>query len=262
LKTLKAAGALALLALAFPASALAHGGSASVSCTAADFDFYNFYAGSNTVHYKITVDNVPVASGSYTLNQAGGARGALHVPLAVYGSRTVAAYAWWGPVGTMANHTGGSATVPMDVRGVSCGEAPPAATPPAAAPTPAATAPASTPAAAAPAPQSGVLGEQATAPARVARLGAQARCTSREVQVTVAGRSMRRVTFTVNGRKVRTVNVRSGRRSVRAALPMRNRRAAQVVRATVSFRNGARPRTLVARTSRCAQAAVQPQFTG
>jgi hypothetical protein len=261
LKTLKAAGALALLALAFPASALAHGGSAVVSCTGAEFDFYNFHAGSNTVHYKITVDNAPVASGSYTLTDAGGTRGTLRVPVNVYGSRTVAAYAWWGPVGTVASHTGGSATVPMDVRGVNCAEAPPAATPPAAAPTPAATAPASAPAAA-PAPQSGVLGEQATAPARVARLGAQARCTSRQVQVTVAGRSMRRVTFTVNGRKVRSVNVRSGRRSVRAALPMRNRRAAQVVRATVSFRNGARPRTLVARTSRCAQAAVQPQFTG
>jgi hypothetical protein len=258
LKTLKAAGALALLALAFPASALAHGGSANVSCTAADFDFYNFKAGSNTVYYKVTVDNVPVASGSFALNQAGGTRGQLHVPLAVYGSHNVAAYAWWGPVGTVANHTGGSATVPMDVMGVNCGPAPPAPAAPAA---PAATAPASTPAAA-PAPQSGVLGEQATAPARVARLGAQAACTSRRVQVRVTGRSMRRVTFTVNGRRVRTVNVRSGRRSVRASLPMRNRRAAQVVRATVSFRNGARPRTLVARTSRCAQAAVQPQFTG
>ena len=260
MKTLKAAGALALLALAFPASALAHGGSAVVSCTAADFDFYNFKAGSNTVYYKVTVDNVPVASGSFALNQAGGARGALHVPLNVYGSHNVAAYAWWGPVGTVANHTGGSATVPMYTKGVNCAAAPPAAAPPAAATAPAATAPASAPAAAAP--QSGVLGEQATAPARVARLGAQASCTSRQVQVTVAGRSMRRIAFTVNGRKVRSVNVRPGQRSVRAALPMRNRRAAQVVRATVSFRNGARARTLVARTSRCAQAAVQPQFTG
>ena len=39
MKTLKAAGVLALLMFAFPAAALAHTGSATVSCTAADFHF-------------------------------------------------------------------------------------------------------------------------------------------------------------------------------------------------------------------------------
>jgi hypothetical protein len=262
MKTLKAAGALALLALVFPAAALAHSGSATVSCSAADFDFYNFGAGSNTVHYAVKVDNVPVAGGNFALNQAGGTKGVLHVPLAVYGAHTVTAYAWWGPVGTVAGHTGGSATVPMAVGNVSCAAAPaPPAAPAPAAPAPAAPAPAAAaPAAAAPA--SGVLGTQVTSPARVARLAASRSCTSRRVRLTVAGRSMRRITIRVNGRVVRTVNVPSGRRSVLVSLPMRSRRAAQVVTARVTFRNGARPRTLVARTQRCAQAAVQPQFTG
>lgn len=262
MKTLKAAGALALLALAFPAAAQAHWGTATVSCTGADFQFHNFSAGPNTVHYKVTVDNAPVAQGDFALNQSGGQSGSLHVPLAVYGTKTVRAYAWWGPGGVTQGHVGGSATSPMATKSVTCAEAPPAPAPPAPAP-PAATPPA--PAASAPAataPASGVLGERATSPARVAALGATARCTSRVVRVRVSGRQMRSVSFRVNGRHVRTLRVRSGRRVVRATLPMRNRRAAQVVRATVRFRNGARPRTLTTRTSRCAQAAVQPQFTG
>jgi hypothetical protein len=259
LKTLKAGFALAMLALAFPAAAMAHSGTATVSCTAADFTFYNFVAGSNTVHYAVKVDNVPVAGADFTLDQGGGTNGTLHVPLAVYGAHTVSAYAWWGPVGTVAGHTGGSSAIPMATQNVSCAAAPPA--PPAAAPAPAAPAPA---AAAAPVttPASGVLGTEATSPARVARLGANAACTSRRVRVTVAGQSMRRITFRVNGRVVRTVNVGTSQRSVRASLPMSSRRAAQVVTARVTFRNGARPRTLVTRTARCAQAAVAPQFTG
>jgi hypothetical protein len=256
MKTLKAAGALALLALAFPAAAQAHGGSAAVSCTGADFQFYNFVAGANTVHYKVVVDNVAVVQGDFALNETGGKAGRLHVPLAVYGAHTVSAYAWWGPAGVTMGHVGGSPSVPMMTRPVTCQAAPPA--PPAA---PAATAPAAA-APAAPAPASAVLGEQARSPVRVARLGARAACTSRVVRVTVTGRQMRSISFRVNGRQVRTLRVRSGRRVVNATLPMRNRRTAQVVQARVRFRNGARPRTLTTRTSRCAQAAVQPQFTG
>jgi hypothetical protein len=260
LKTLKAVCALAMLALAFPAGALAHTGSATVSCTAADFDFYKFGAGSNTVHYAVKVDNVPVAGGDFALNQAGGTKGTLHLALAVHGVHTVTAYAWWGPIGTVAGHTGGSATVPMAVGNVSCAAAPAPPSPPAAAtPAPAAPAPAAAPVNT---PASGVPGQAVTSPARIARLGASRSCTSRSVRVTVAGQAMRRIAFRVNGRVVRTVNVRAGQRSVRASLPMTSRRAAQVVTARVTFRNGARPRTLVARTSRCAQAAVQPQFTG
>ena len=256
MKTLKTAGALALLALAFPAAAQAHGGSAAVSCTGADFQFYNFVAGANTVHYKVTVDNVPVAQGDFALNQSGGKAGSLHVPLTVYGSRTVTAYAWWGPAGVTMAHVGGSASVPMASKHVTCAAAPPA--PPAA---PAATPP-SAAAPAAPAPATGVLGVQERSPARVARLGATAACTSRVVRVSVAGRRMRDVSFSINGRHVRTVRVRGAKRVVNAALPMRNRRAAQVVQARVRFRNGAAPRTLTTRTSRCAQAAAQPQFAG
>jgi hypothetical protein len=261
MKTLKAAAALAMLALVFPAAASAHTGTATVSCTGADFVFYNFGAGSNTVHYAVKVDNVPVAGADFVLDQAGGTKGNLHVPLTVYGAHTVTAYAWWGPIGTVAGHTGGSATVPMATGDVSCAAAPaPPAPPAAASPAPAAPAPA----AAAPVstPTSAVLGQEVTSPARIARLGASRSCASRSVRVTVAGQAMRRITFRVNGRVVRTVNVRAGQRSVRASLPMTTRRAAQVVTARVTFRNGARPRTLVTRTARCAQAAVAPQFTG
>jgi hypothetical protein len=265
MKMLKAAGGLALLVLiAFPGAALAHTGSATVSCTAADFQFTRFMPGSNTVHYKVTVDNVAVAGSDFVLNQSGGSAGSLHVPLDVHGTHTVNAYAWWGPVGTVANHTGGSYSVPMATEQVTCAPAPPP--PPAPAPQPApAPAPAAPPAAAAPAatPQGAVQGVKATSPARIASLaGMQKSCTSRTVRITVAGRSMRAVSFSVNGRHVRTVKVRSGKRSVIATVPMVNRRSAQVVTARVTFRNGARARTLSARTNRCAQAEVQPQFTG
>jgi hypothetical protein len=101
-----------------------------------------------------------------------------------------------------------------------------------------------------------------TAPARIAKLGAQSACPTRVVQVTVTGRQMRDIAFSINGRHVRTVSVRAGQRSVKASLPMRNRRASQVVTARVRFRNGARARTLSTRASRCAEAAVQPTFTG
>jgi hypothetical protein len=87
-------------------------------------------------------------------------------------------------------------------------------------------------------------------------------CTSRVVRITVAGRQMRDIAFSINGRHVRTVTIRAGQRSVRTSLPMKHPRSTQVVTARVRFRNGARPRTLSARTSRCGQAAAQPTFTG
>src|SRR6185436_5229831 len=117
-----------IVALAFPAAALAHTGSATVSCTAADYHFSNFVAGAggNTVHYNVVADNVPVAHGDFALNQASGAAGDLHVPLALSGTHTVTAYAWWGPAGTVMNQTGGSYTVPMATQQLTC-VAPPAA---------------------------------------------------------------------------------------------------------------------------------------
>jgi hypothetical protein len=255
MKTLKTAGALVLLALAFPAAALAHTGSATVSCTAADFHFSSFLAGVNTVHYNVTVDNVAVAHGDFTLDRSSGA-GNLNVPLTVYGSHTVRAYAWWGPAGTVNGHTGGSNTMPMAVQQLSCMAAPPT---PAPAPAAASPAPAAVPA---PAPASAVQGVTVTSPARIARLGARSVCSTKVVRVTVAGRQMRDIAFSINGRHSRTVTVRTGQRSVKASLPMRSRRASQVVTAHVRFRNGAKAKNLSAHATRCAQVAVAPQFTG
>jgi hypothetical protein len=140
---------------------------------------------------------------------------------------------------------------------------PPAVTPPAPAPaggTAPATAPA--PAATGTAPQTEVAGEQVRSPVRAtARLAAQTRCGTRTARVTVSGRRMRQVQFSVAGRTVRTVNVGLGVRSISALVPLRRGPAVQRVRARVTFRNGARARTLNANVRRCAQAAV-PQFTG
>jgi hypothetical protein len=67
----------------------------------------------------------------------------------------------------------------------------------------------------------------------------------------------------VNGRRVRTVTVRANQRRVTVSVPLsRSGAARQRVRARVTFRNGAPSRTLNATARRCAQAAVQPQFTG
>jgi hypothetical protein len=254
MKMLKTAGALALLALlALPTGAFAHSAMATVSCTAADFHYTRFVPGTNTVHYMVMADNTQVAAGDFTLDQSGGSAGNLHVPLTVYGAHTVNAYTWWGPVGT-GGQMGGSNTLPAATQQVTCAEAPPA--PPAAPAPAAAAAPAPT------APRGAVQGVTVSSPARIAQLAAESSCSARMVQVTVAGRQMRDVAFSINGRHVRTVAVRAGQRSVKASLPMRNRRASQVVTARVRFRNGAQPRSLSSRAARCAQAAVQPQFTG
>jgi hypothetical protein len=255
MKMVKAAGAMVLVALAIPAVASAHVGSATVSCTGADFTFRLFAPGANTIHYAVTADNGTVAHGDFVLNQNGGTGGSLHVPLTTYGSHVMKAYAWWGPSGTAVGEVGGSWTVPMATTPVTCAAAPP---PPAPAPAPA---PAAAPAPA-PAPQGAVQGVEVSSPARIARVAAQTSCSDRAVRVTVNGRQMRDVAFSINGRHVRTVTVRAGARSVKASLPMRNRRAAQVVTARVRFRNGAAARTLSARAPRCAQVAVQPPFTG
>jgi hypothetical protein len=135
---------------------------------------------------------------------------------------------------------------------------------PAAAVAPAPPAPTSTPAPQTTPPNSGVQGEQVRSPVRAtARLRAQTRCGARTARVTVTGRRMRQVRFSINGRRVRTVNVGLGVRSITALVPLRRSGpAAQPLRARVTFRNGAAPRTLRATVRRCAQAAVAPQFTG
>ena len=226
--------ALAVL-LVLPAAAHAHTVTPDVGCSAAAL-VYESLPGT-TLSYEIVVNGATVVTGSLT------------VPVNAKFST--------GETGTVTKSLTCSAPPPP---------APPPAAPPAAAPPPETAAPpapaAAAPPAPPPAPVNTVAGEQVTSPGRVARLGAHTACASRVVRITVAGRQMRDIAFSINGRHVRTVTVRAGQRSVKTSLPMRNRRAAQVVTARVRFRNGARPRTLSARASRCAQGAVKPTFTG
>jgi hypothetical protein len=133
--------------------------------------------------------------------------------------------------------------------------------------TPVATSPAATAAPVPPSatpPSSGVAGEQQRSPVRAtARIRAQARCAARTARVTVSGRLMRQVRFSVNGRRVRTVTVARGVRLVTALVPVgRSGPRVQTVRARVTFRNGAAPRTLTASLRHCTSARVAPQFTG
>jgi hypothetical protein len=228
------------IVLALPAAAQAHTVTPSVDCSAATL-VYESTPGT-TLNYEIVVNGVSAVKDSFVVPSSP-ISGTLTVPYPVpTGPFTVSVNANFS--------TGETGTV---TKSMTC-TTPPAPTPPA--PTPPASAPP------APPPASAVAGEQVTAPARIAKLGAQSACPTRVVQVTVTGRQMRDIAFSINGRHVRTVSVRAGQRSVKASLPMRNRRASQVVTARVRFRNGARARTLSTRASRCAEAAVQPTFTG
>jgi hypothetical protein len=228
--------------LALPAAALAHTVTPSVDCSAATL-VYESTPGT-TLNYEIVVNGVSAVKDRFVVPSS-----------PISGTLTVAYPVPTGPFTASVNanfSTGETGTV---TESMTCTTPPPPA-PPAAPPL------APPVAAVAPAPASAVAGQRVTAPARRARLGAQSACASRVVRVTVVGRQMRDIAFSSNGRHVRTVRVRPGQRAVKASLPMRNRRASQVVTARVRFRNGARPRTLSARASRCAQAAVQPTFTG
>jgi hypothetical protein len=263
--------ALAALALLAPV-AQAHTGAATVSCTGADFTFSRFQPGSNTVHYVVTVDNETAASGDYVLDENGGSSGSLHVPLTIgAGTHYVKANAWWGPAGVVGNESRSKYAPPLAKKKVYC-ETPPAppvtppsppATPPAPPAAPPAPPAAPAPAAAAPpAPTGAVEGVQVQSPARgVAGVKVANSCALHSARVTVTGRSMRTVTLFVNGHRIRTINVAAGARVLRARVPIAQGRR-QVVSARVTFRNGARARTLTNRAVRCAQVAVQPQFTG
>jgi hypothetical protein len=264
MKMLTKAGALSLLVLACaPAAALAHTGSATVSCTGASFSFTNFQAGSNTVNYKVTVDGVTAAQGTYLLDQAGGSKGQLAVPLTIYDSHQITAYAWWGPAGIADGHTRAASAPALADAHVDCPAAPPApiSTPSPPAPAPAAPL-AATPAAATPAPTIAVAGERiVSVPAP--RLNVQQACAVTHARVTVAARLMRQVRFSVKGRPARTVTVAPGRRSVTTLVALRPRGpVVQKVTTRITFRNGTRPRTLVAVARRCSSAAVVPKFTG
>jgi hypothetical protein len=275
-RRLRAAPLLALLVLAFPGSAIAHSGSATVSCTGADFSFVRFLPGDNTVNYRVTIDSQTFREGTFALDQNGGRSGALHAPYTLSGTHVVQAYAWWGPQGVEGNHYRPKKSPALAYQKITC-ETPPS---PPTAPTPpgppsspplapVTTAPATgaPPAATGTGPAvgqpgaQGVAGEQAVSAS--ARLAVPSRCTSRVVRVRVTGRQIRSVAVSVAGRHVRTVSVSAGRRSVTIPVAIRSSGAArQAVEARVTFRNGAPARTLQANATRCAQTAVQPQFTG
>ena len=237
--------ALAALALLAPAAAQAHTGAAQVACTGADFNFKLFAPGSNTVHYAVTVDGTTAASGDFTLNANGGREGALHVPLALTGNHLVTANAWWGRAGIVDGNTRSGYAPPLAKQKVYC---PPPATPPAP--------PAATP----PPPAGAVAGVQVSSPAS-ARASFASSCASRTARITIVGRQMRSVTLFVNGHRIRTVRVAAGTRTLQVRVPIARGRA-QIVSARVTFRNGARARTLRNHAVRCAAAQVQPQFTG
>jgi hypothetical protein len=265
MKLFKRSGVLALLALACsPSIALAHTGAATVSCTGAEFSFVKFQAGSNTVNYKVTVDGATAAEGTYVLDQAGGTQGHLSVPLTIYDTHRVQAFAWWGPAGTVDGHTRPANSPALADKVVHCAAAPPPITVPVV-PTPAPPVPApvaATPAAATPLPTVAVAGERVVS-VPAPRLRVQETCAATHARVTVAAVQMRTVRFTVKGRPARTVTVAPGRRSVSALVPLRMRGpAAQRVTTRITFRNGTRPRTLVAVARRCSSAAVAPTFTG
>jgi hypothetical protein len=260
MRLFKRSGVLALLALACsPSMALAHTGAATVSCTGAEFSFVKFQAGSNTVNYKVTVDGATAAQGTYVLDQAGGTQGHLSVPLTIYDTHRVQAFSWWGPAGTVDGHTRPATSPALADKVVSCAAAPAPITLPA----PARAAPvAATPAAATPAPTITVAGERVVS-VPAPRLTVQQACAVTHARVTVAARLMRQVRFSVKGRPARTVTVAPGRRSITTLVALRPRGpVAQKVTTRITFRNGTRPRTLVAVARRCSSAAVVPKFTG
>jgi hypothetical protein len=234
------------VALVLPASAQAHTVTPDVDCSVATL-VYESLPGT-TLSYEIVVNGVPAVKSSFTVP-----------PSPVSGTLTVPYVAPAGPFTVTVNAQFSSGETGTVTKSMTCSAPPPPPPPPAAPVSPPAPAVAPVPAAA---PVNAVAGEQERSPAGAARLGAQTACASRVVRITVAGRQMRDIAFSINGRHVRTVTIRAGQRSVRTSLPMKHSRSTQVVTARVRFRNGARPRTLSARTSRCSQAAVQPTFTG
>lgn len=260
MKTLKAAAALALLvAAAFPAAASAHYAKANVSCTSATFIWWSFAQGSNTVNYKVVVDNQTALQGTFKLDKAAGSEGSLTVPLTIHDTHVLKVYSWWGPAGTEIGETRPADSGPLAIANVSCAPAPPppapiVATPPAPAPQVAqSTAP---PAAIV------VAGERARSAPRP-RMAVQGACTASHVRVTVRGRSMRQIRVSVRGRHVRTVNVKPNATRVTTLVPIR-RHGPRVQRVTtrVTFRNGTRATTLSAPARRCSPVAVVPKFTG
>ncbi len=266
---LACAAALSVAALAFPASALAHTGAATVSCSGADVTYSAFAAGANTVSYRVTVDGTIAAQGTTALTANGGTSGAAHIPLSLSGTHVVEAFEWWGPAGVQDGNTRSADSPALASKALDCPGhpvTPPASTPPVSVTPPVVAPPAATPppagASAAPSASgpvpAGIIIHSASARLRMSRS-----CSSRSALVTISGRFIRRVTISVNGRRARSLTVRAGLGSLTVAVPLRRSGPArQTIRVGVTFRNGAAPRTLTARATRCARTAVGPQFTG
>lgn len=264
MKSFKAAAGLGLLLLTFPAAAMGHTAAATVSCTSAAFSFQRFSPGSNTVSYKVTVDTNIAVQGTFTLNEAGGSQGHLTVPLTIYDTHEVRAYAWWGPTGTQTGETRPENSPALAHAVVQCAGRPVAPTP-APAPVAPVASPVAAPVAAAPAPApaaSGVLAETVRS-APTVRMAVQPGCGSRHVRVTVSGRLMSQVRISVNGRHARTVRVKPAARSVSTLVALRRTGpAVQRVITRITFRNGAHERRLISPARRCSRVAVAPLFTG
>jgi hypothetical protein len=250
---LKVVGVLMLLALVFPASALAHTPAATVSCTGSQFTWTDFRNGTNTVHWRVTVDGATFQEGTTTFQ--GNVGGSQTVPYTLNDTHTVQAFSWWDAADTSDGNFRPESSPALASQTLTCPAAAPPATPPAATPPAAGNIPATQ------TPASAVAGTEAASGTAAVR--AQRTCASRTASITVSGRQIRQVTFSVNGHRVRTVRVRSSQRRVTVAVPLsRGGGARQTVTARVTFRNGAAARTLTTRATRCAQGAVSPQFTG
>ena len=130
---LKVVGVLMLLALVFPASALAHTPAATVSCTGSQFTWTDFRNGTNTVHWRVTVDGATFQEGTTTFQ--GNVGGSQTVPYTLNDTHTVQAYSWWdaadtsdGNVRPESSARARLADTDLPRRGAT-GESPPAAPP-------------------------------------------------------------------------------------------------------------------------------------
>jgi len=127
-------------ALLFPAAASAHNANATITCDAVRTTYDTFWAsdilgGSNTIHYRVTVDGNSVYDGTYVLNEAAGSAGSQTLALSISdgATHTVAFYAAWGPANgttTVLDDSGGSMDSPRSSQTLMCPPPPPEQPPP------------------------------------------------------------------------------------------------------------------------------------
>ena len=166
---LKVVGVLMLLALVFPASALAHTPAATVSCNGSQFTWTDFRNGTNTVHWRVTVDGATLQEGTTTFD--GRVGGSQAVPYTLTGTHTVQAFSWWAANETVDGNVRPEPGPALASDTLTCAPAvppatPPGATPPGATPPAAGNIPATTPASAV----AGTEAASATAAVRAQRV--------------------------------------------------------------------------------------------